>query len=292
MRTNPPHLNLPRSARPRPARPRSGRTIVWPSLRTSLALTLLIASAALSGCANPVWDRADAKIASLEKSVLWHSERDPLTAALASQPNALATDIHERQPVQFRGQSPQTYDGPPNNSASNIGTTMAGQGSGNVQQTTYQYPEVSAQGYGTSPSFGVNSPNIGSPNELNSIVQPYERGGNAPAIPFPANYADVDIYVTETQTGRINFGGAYNSDNGIVGQFIIDEKNFDITRFPRSLRDFTDGTAFRGAGQTFRLELVPGANVQRYLVSFAEPYLFGTDYSFSASGVPVRSAVF
>ena len=65
---------------------------------------------------------------------------------------------------------------------------------------------------------------------------------------------------------------------------IINEKNFDITRFPRRFRDITDGTAFRGAGQNFRLELVPGSDIQRYLVSFSEPYLFGTNYSFSASG--------
>jgi outer membrane protein insertion porin family len=186
--------------------------------------------------------------------------------------------------------------------ARNIPSSVSG--AGGVQQTTYQYPEITAQGGGVSPSFGLNSPNIGSPNEMNSIVQPFERGGNASSVPYsnganyngvdqnaqftqnlqlPPNFADIDVYVTETQTGRINFGGAYNSDNGIVGQFIIDEKNFDITKFPRSLRDFSDGTAFRGAGQTFRLELVPGANVQRYLVSFAEPYMLGTDYSFSAS---------
>ena len=149
-----------------------------------------------------------------------------------------------------------------------------------VQPATYQYPELSTQD-SPSPSFGLPSPNIGSPNELNPLIQPYERGGNAT---FPQNYADLDIYVQETQTGKINFGGAYNSDNGIVGQFIIDERNFDIRRFPRSVRDIWDGTAWRGGGQTFRLELVPGANLQRYLVSFSEPYFLNTDYSFSASG--------
>ncbi len=153
-------------------------------------------------------------------------------------------------------------------------------GDSNVRQAAAQYPELSTEGR-TTPSFGLPSPNVGSPNELNPLVQPYERGGNAV---FPQNYADLDVYVTETQTGRINFGGAYNSDNGIVGQFTIDERHFDITRFPRSFREIVDGTAWRGGGQTFRLELVPGTNVGRYLVSFAEPYLFGTDYSFSASG--------
>jgi outer membrane protein insertion porin family len=47
--------------------------------------------------------------------------------------------------------------------------------------------------------------------------------------------------------------------------------------------DVINGTAWRGAGQGFRLELVPGNEVQRYAVSFDEPYLFNSQVSFSAS---------
>lgn len=153
----------------------------------------------------------------------------------------------------------------------------------NVKGVAYQYPELATPDRLTIPGNGIPSPNIGGPNELNSLIQPFERGGNAP-IPFPANYADLDIYVAETETGRINFGGAYNSDNGIVGQFSIDERNFDITRLPSSFRDLFNGTAFRGGGQHFRLDLAPGQVVQRYSVSLTEPYLMGTDYSLSVSG--------
>lgn len=149
----------------------------------------------------------------------------------------------------------------------------------NVRQA--QFPEFDTPDRPFIPGNRLSSPNVGSPNELNPLVQPFERGGNAA---FPLNYADLDIYIAETQTGRFNFGGAYNSDNGIVGQFTIDEKNFDITRWPRSFRELKDGTAWRGAGQHFHLELVPGANLERYLVSFTEPYLMGTDYSLSVSG--------
>ena len=48
--------------------------------------------------------------------------------------------------------------------------------------------------------------------------------------------------------------------------------------------DFVNGTAFRGAGQGFRIEAQPGSQVQRYLVSFTDPYLFNTNISFNASG--------
>ncbi len=146
---------------------------------------------------------------------------------------------------------------------------------GQAQQTTYQYPDSQPPGgFATIPS-GFDLPN-GSSQDSN-LLNPQGIAD------FPQNYADLDVYLSETQTGRINFGGAYNSDNGIVGQFTIDERNFDIWRFPRSFRDITDGTAWRGAGQTFRLELVPGNEVQRYLVSFGEPYLFNTPISLTAS---------
>ena len=158
--------------------------------------------------------------------------------------------------------------------------------SGNtIQQSAYQYPELATPGRQFIPGNGLPSPDIGSPNELNSLVQPFERGGNASIPYYPAaDFADLDVTIAQTNTGRINIGGAYNSDNGIVGQFTVDEKDFDITRVPRSFGDILDGTAFRGAGQQFRLELVPGRDIQRYLFSFTEPYFLNTDFSFSASG--------
>lgn len=146
----------------------------------------------------------------------------------------------------------------------------------NVRPTAYQYPDTP-----TLPPGQVPGAQLGTPTFPGGIQQSY---GAAGPQSFPQNYADLDVYVTETMTGRINLGGAYNSDNGLVGQFIIDERNFDLFRFPRSFRDITDGTAWRGAGQGFRLELVPGNEVQRYLVSFTEPYLFDTAVSLSVSG--------
>lgn len=101
---------------------------------------------------------------------------------------------------------------------------------------------------------------------------------------IPSNYADIDVMVQETQTGKMTFGAAYNSNSGLVGQIIIDERNFDILGFPKSFQELRDGTAWRGRGQGFRMELVPGNEVQRYLVSFTEPYLFNSQVSFSASG--------
>jgi outer membrane protein insertion porin family len=161
-----------------------------------------------------------------------------------------------------RGQSPD------NRQAQNVNQTADGS---QVQPAAYQYPELAPQG-GISDYFGSPSPRIGAPGEYSPLGVPY------------TNYADLEVIVQETQTGRINIGGAYNSDNGLVGQFIIDERNFDIWRPARSVQDLIDGTAWRGGGQAFRLELVPGSVLQRYLVSISDPYFLNTDWSASVSG--------
>jgi outer membrane protein insertion porin family len=100
---------------------------------------------------------------------------------------------------------------------------------------------------------------------------------------FSATPTPLDIFVEETRTGRFMFGITVNSDAGVAGQITIDERNFDITRPPTSWDDFVEGRAWRGAGQGFRIEAQPGDQVQRYLVSFTEPYFLNTNVSFSAS---------
>jgi outer membrane protein insertion porin family len=115
-------------------------------------------------------------------------------------------------------------------------------------------------------------PTIGGDSFLSEEVQ-------QPGIPVP-----VDVYVNETHTGRFMFGVGVNSDAGLTGQIVIDERNFDWRRPPKGSEDWLNGTAFRGAGQGFRVELLPGTQVQRYLVNFTEPYLFDTPISFNLSG--------
>jgi outer membrane protein insertion porin family len=123
----------------------------------------------------------------------------------------------------------------------------------------------------------------------------------APAVPLPSNPAqtpyaadpfsplndpavDLDVVLSEAQTGRLMLGVAVNSDAGLVGQILLDEQNFDWSRWPTSWDDFLSGRAFRGAGQRFRIEAAPGTEVQRYLVSFTEPYWMDTPVSLGLSG--------
>ena len=80
------------------------------------------------------------------------------------------------------------------------------------------------------------------------------------------------------------FGVGVNSDAGLVGNITLDEQNFDWRQVPTSWEDIMEGRAFRGAGQRFRLELVPGTQVQRYMISFTEPYLNNQPVSLGLSG--------
>jgi outer membrane protein assembly complex protein YaeT len=104
----------------------------------------------------------------------------------------------------------------------------------------------------------------------------------------PANpdseFKDIQINVQEASTGSLLFGLGVNSDTGLTGSIVLNERNFDITRPPTSLEDILNGTAWRGGGQEFRAEAVPGTQLQRYTVSLREPFLFDSPYSLTVSG--------
>jgi outer membrane protein assembly complex protein YaeT len=100
---------------------------------------------------------------------------------------------------------------------------------------------------------------------------------------LPQEYKDLLVQVHETQTGSLMFGVGVNSDAGLVGSIALNERNFDITNWPTSFDDLLSGHAFRGAGQEFRAEAVPGTQLQRYTVSWREPMLFDSPYSLQTS---------
>jgi outer membrane protein insertion porin family len=88
----------------------------------------------------------------------------------------------------------------------------------------------------------------------------------------------------ETETGRFMFSAGINSEAGLIGSIVVDEQNFDWQRPPRSWADIRNGTAFRGRGQRFRIEAMPGTEVQRYMVTFTEPYLLDSQVSLNLNG--------
>lgn len=126
--------------------------------------------------------------------------------------------------------------------------------------------------YGPFPGYSVDptSPLYGGPQDM---IPNYREGT-----------VDVLIDGQETQTGRLMLGVGVNSDAGVVGNIVVDERNFDWTRLPTSWEDVRNGTAFRGDGQRFRIDASPGSQVNRYLVSWQNPYWMDRPISLSLSG--------
>jgi hypothetical protein len=95
----------------------------------------------------------------------------------------------------------------------------------------------------------------------------------------------VDVFVSETQTGRFMFGAGINSDAGVTGQIVIDERNFDITRFPGPV-GATSSTAPRSAApdRDSASKRCRAARSNAIWSAFTEPYLFNTPISLNLSG--------
>jgi outer membrane protein insertion porin family len=98
------------------------------------------------------------------------------------------------------------------------------------------------------------------------------------------NTKDIKVDIEEGQTGSLMFAGGVSSDSDIIGQVILEQRNFDITDWPESFGEFISGNAFKGAGQTFAIRLEPGTVVSQYSVSFSEPYFQDKPVSFNLIG--------
>lgn len=97
-------------------------------------------------------------------------------------------------------------------------------------------------------------------------------------------FRDVLVTVNEAQTGSFLLGAGINSDAGVTGSIVLNERNFDILNVPTSWEDISSGRAFRGGGQELRLEAVPGNRFQRYTATWRDPRIFDSLYGLNLSG--------
>lgn len=207
------------------------------------------------------------------------------------QPAAPAADVYAPPPAATPYAAPATgpaltptAPGVPNTpyTVPDGATAAAGPPPGGVYVDPNSLPPP---GYAPPPSQPTQPGLFGNVFGNNGPAPVDENGFTPPALEEPDGYVDIDSIVQETQTGRFMFGVGVNSDAGLVGSIVVDEQNFDWRRWPRNgWEDFRNGTAFRGAGQRFRLEAAPGTQVQRYLVNFSEPFLFDTPVSLGLNG--------
>ncbi len=156
---------------------------------------------------------------------------------------------------------------------------------------TYAYPSAPPPATGTTGGGLIYNP---AGPAAGSLAAPAADGTNLFSDPAasmfpqapgePLRDLPIEIDPKETQTGRLMFGVGVNSDAGLVGNVTVDEQNFDWRNVPSSWEDVMEGRAWRGAGERFRLELVPGTQVQRYMVTYQDPYLNDQPISFGLSG--------
>jgi outer membrane protein assembly complex protein YaeT len=100
---------------------------------------------------------------------------------------------------------------------------------------------------------------------------------------FDSPFKDLIVDVGETRTGQFMIGASVNSNAGLNGSIVLNERNFDILRLPTSWDDFRYGQAFRGAGQEMRIEAAPGTQFQRYSATWREPYFMDSKFGVSNS---------
>ncbi len=189
-----------------------------------------------------------------------------------------------------------TYSTLPGRTAIPPGTSVAMPNTTVAPPATTPYPNPSPAAGQTAVPY-VPDPQLPPPNSIGAVSPtPYDPGlnffgdrdpgGFLGSVPDqdPALFLPLRPEVAETETGRFMFSAGVNSDAGLIGSIVVDEQNFDWRRFPRGWEDFRNGTAFRGRGQRFRIEAMPGSEVQRYMVTFNEPYLFDSQIGLGLNG--------
>ncbi|MBL4848062.1 MAG: outer membrane protein assembly factor BamA [Planctomycetes bacterium] len=94
----------------------------------------------------------------------------------------------------------------------------------------------------------------------------------------------VIVRVVEARTGSFVLGGGVSTNTGFFGNISLTQRNFDILDPPTSLKDFVDGRALTGAGQSLTLQLQPGRQRSQFSLQFIEPYLFDFPIPMSIEG--------
>jgi len=99
-----------------------------------------------------------------------------------------------------------------------------------------------------------------------------------------ANIRDALVTVEENEKNIMFIAGVgASSDSGLLGNIVLENNNFDLFDTPRDWKEFFKGRSFRGAGQSFKIQLEPGTEVSRFRINFREPYLMDKPIGFGTS---------
>ena len=146
-------------------------------------------------------------------------------------------------------------------------------------QQGFAQPNFAQPGF-AQPGFGQSG--IGQQVQPGFFPNPNLAGQNFSSVQQP-EFLDLDVFIPQNPSGRLSVGGTVSSDNSVLGQLILEEHDFDFRAWPRSPSEIFSPRTWRGGGQRFRAEAVPGDDLQRYLISWSDPYFRGTETSLSLS---------
>ena len=120
------------------------------------------------------------------------------------------------------------------------------------------------------------------------------QSGAASAITYlpgtKYNTKNMIVNVKEGRTGMLRFGGGFGANSGLFGDVSYTDKNFDIFDFPKDMKDFMSGNAFRGGGHTITMRFSPGLDRTEGVFSFNNPAIFDSGYSMGLSANILRRA--
>ncbi len=310
-------------APPPPQAPPMRSTSLWPFIRSAPAAQPSPAPVTVLRCQSPEADQP-VSLSDLHSGGQSSASQNPLSKALSDLRNTIsarrapAAGTWQPQYVQYTpeaGQStpplsrptnpwPAVTAPPPSGIAPAVpaATTQAPASSAwnapGAETAPPAAPVQPAPPYAQSYPQNANQPLLNLPNGAypGPIFDPNSPFNGGPADgALQAPFLNFQVLAEEAMTGRVMVGFGINSDAGLVGQLTLDEQNFDWSRFPTSWEDIANGTAFRGAGQHFRIDAMPGIplggtlgarypSVSQYSVTFQEPYLFDTLVGLGLSG--------
>ncbi|MGH7145575.1 MAG: BamA/TamA family outer membrane protein [Planctomycetota bacterium] len=105
---------------------------------------------------------------------------------------------------------------------------------------------------------------------------------------------DLLVSVVEShQTGSLVLGFGFSSVDKLFANLTFDQKNFDITDWPQSWRDFWLRPPFvrslKGGGEDFNIQLQVGGQASSANVTFTEPWFMGRPYDFVTNLAVIRT---
>ncbi|MBT3278346.1 MAG: outer membrane protein assembly factor [Phycisphaerales bacterium] len=96
---------------------------------------------------------------------------------------------------------------------------------------------------------------------------------------------DMVVEVVEDRTLDLILGVGVSSNDGLMGNISLTQRNFDISKLwdANSWRHFTKPGTFKGAGETMSIVLEPGTVTSRATISWFTPYINDKPYSAGVS---------